>query len=753
MSSRISFPRLVPAVLAFFAAVSVSPPAWPQNAVPPEPPLVTEGQAQPGANTLDLSSPRATIRTFFEAMGAVQAGSTERIEEAIACLYLDEELTGEDRLDQGAKAAHELYAVLDALQFVMTDIAEEVQGQNYTAELGSGETPVSLKLHRYEDGRWRFSSRTTEESSLEELRETVVEDEGEKETEGPGFVEALKSPRATMQTFIRGMNETDGLTQADALQALDLAYVHASVREETGKELAFQLKWVLDRVKRVEYSELPPESERPAFFFLRDSGGNIVLDVIEEEGEEPGEKAWKFTQATLEGLDALYLKYKDRVLAEGVDDRGQQAPFAVRMRDWLYDNDVQFLLKRTLYLQNWQWLGLFLVIVAGMTLSRILAFLLLAAIHRRFSRQAYTLNKKLGQGFVKPIRIALMAWFWLLGLTLLGAPPEARLYLKFAALAITAAGAIWALYRLIDIVGNYMAERAARSANKFDDLLVPIVTRSLKVFIVVVAVVMLAQQTGHDPTTIFAGLGLGGLAFALAGRDVVANVFGSFTILLDRPFQIGDWVKIGDIDGSVESVGIRSTRVRTFYNSLITVPNSELVNATVDNMGARRYRRIKTTLSIAYDTPPETIEAFCEGIRELIRRHPYTRKDYFHVYFNQFAAASLEILLYCFVETPDWGTELRERHRLFSDIVRVAQRLGVEFAFPTQTLYMRQEKKPEHGGAPSDPEAAFTLGRQQAQAIVEELLGSTGEKPPPVSFQPPPPNPAPADQRGEDTAP
>ena len=117
-------------------------------------------------------------------------------------------------------------------------------------------------------------------------------------------------------------------------------------------------------------------------------------------------------------------------------------------------------------------------------------------------------------------------------------------------------------------------------------------------------------------------------------------------------------------------------------------------------MGERRFRRLSTKFAIAYDTPPETVDAFCEGVRELVLRHPYTRKDYFHVYFNEFGAACLEIMLYVFFETPDWATERRERHRLAVDILRLAHELGVAFAFPTQTVYLREEpwKAPELAG-------------------------------------------------------
>ena len=164
-----------------------------------------------------------------------------------------------------------------------------------------------------------------------------------------------------------------------------------------------------------------------------------------------------------------------------------------------------------------------------------------------------------------------------------------------------------------------------------------------------------------------AGLGLGGLAFALASKDMVQNLFGSVTILLDRTFAVGDWIIVDGKEGSVESIGFRSTRIRTFYNSMLTVPNSTFITASVDNMGERRYRRLSTKLGLAYETPPDKIEAFCEGVRELVRQHPYMRKDYFHVYFNGYADSALEILVYVFWETPEWSTELRERHRFLLD--------------------------------------------------------------------------------------
>ena len=208
-----------------------------------------------------------------------------------------------------------------------------------------------------------------------------------------------------------------------------------------------------------------------------------------------------------------------------------------------------------------------------------------------------------------------------------------------------------------------------------------------------------AQSLHINIVPLITGLGIGGLAFAFAAKDTIENFFGSIAVILDRPFEVGDWVVIDGTEGTVVELGFRSTRIRTFYDSLITVPNAALVRATVDNYGRRRYRRWKTYIGIQYDTPPEKMVQFVEGIRQIIRDHPHTRKDYFHVYYNQFGASSLDILLYVFHEVPDWSVELQERERLFIDIFKLAADVGVSFAFPTQTVHI----------APHDPSPEITV--------------------------------------------
>jgi MscS family membrane protein len=332
-----------------------------------------------------------------------------------------------------------------------------------------------------------------------------------------------------------------------------------------------------------------------------------------------------------------------------------------------------------------------------------------------------------------------MAALWWMGLLTLGLPARALAVLLVAVKFLAIAAIVWAAYRAVDVAAAILDSYASQTDTRYDDLLVPLLRSSAKIFIAAFGTVFLADNLDINITGLLAGLGIGGIAFALAAQDTVKNFFGSVTVLIDRPFQVGDWVVIGNVEGTVETVGFRSTRIRTFYNSLVTLPNANLISAEVDNYGARRYRRWKTHLGVAYDTPPEKIDVLCEGIRELVRRHPYTRKDYFHVYLNEYGPSSLDILLYVFWETPDWGTELRERHRLAVDILRLTHHLGVEIAFPTQTLYLKR------GGEPTprafDEAWVETVAgdekrvRTDVREMVDAALG--GRVPPPVRFGPP----------------
>jgi len=673
-----------------------------------------------------FENPRDTVRTFMSVMNDVKNGNAAKMNTALATLYLDD-LPEENRHSRAPEIAAQLYRILNHFTFKIDAIPVEISGRTYILPVGK-EQGIEIALYRYDSGEWKFNYTKT----LKRLDEYVelVEKSQKAQQEDSTIDPVYFSARETMRLFLLSMNQRSAQGVAEAVETLDLTRFERAVRREIGAERVAMLKSVLDRYRYIDLVELPNDRQGPPVILLADSSGRIIIERV--KNPDSSIESWKFSAQTVAELPKLYDAFKDKPLVEGVVSN-VDIPLSVRIRDYMRHN-FPGLLQKSFLLENWQWLGLFCVAFLGLGFSRLITHLLQHLIRVLFKREEVSVDAETQSRFIKPISITATTLFWWLGLTLLGLPGNARVILLVSVKLVSALAGVWAGYRLMDVVGNFLQGKADKTENKFDDLLVPLITRALKTMVIVFGLVFIADIFAVDIDKILAGLGIGGLAFALAAKDTISNIFGSLTVLIDRPFQIGDWVTIGSADGTVESVGVRSTRIRTFYNSLITIPNSELINAHIDNYGARQFRRITATIGIAYDTPPEKIDSFCEGIRELIRKHPYTRKDFYIVSFNEFAAASLGIMLYCFVKTPDWGTELREKHRLFNDIIRLANSLKVEFAFPTQTVYLRNQEAPVHDNVPQNELAALSRGQQVASEIVYNSLGNPPVKPPPVTF-------------------
>jgi MscS family membrane protein len=210
---------------------------------------------------------------------------------------------------------------------------------------------------------------------------------------------------------------------------------------------------------------------------------------------------------------------------------------------------------------------------------------------------------------------------------------------------------------------------------------------------------MTIQNLGYSISGLLASLGIGGLAVALAAKDTLSNIFGSLMILLDRPFHVGDWVKAGDLEGIVEEVGFRSTKIRTFAKTQITVPNNVIANLAVDNMSRRPRRRIKLTIGITYESSPDQIRRAVTGIREMLGNHPAIDQEFFLVNFTDFGASSLDILVYCFTKTNVWEEYLEARQDVCLKIMEILDGLGLEIAFPSRSLYIRSaaEERAETG--------------------------------------------------------
>ncbi len=246
----------------------------------------------------------------------------------------------------------------------------------------------------------------------------------------------------------------------------------------------------------------------------------------------------------------------------------------------------------------------------------------------------------------------------------------------------------WALYAITPAAREFLY-RVSNTNDHLSYELSRFIVRMIRILIVLFGIMAILYNFGINVTAFFASLGIGGLALALAAKDTAANLFGSIALLVDHSVKIGEWIKVNDIEGVVEDIGMRTTKIRTFEKSLIAIPNSIVALSPIENYSRRGIRRIKMTIGLTYDTPRSTVEAIVADLRALLDRHPdIAQHETKLVNFRDFNASDLGILIYAFAARSEWKTYLEIREDLNLKIMEIVERHGASFAFPSQSLYI-----------------------------------------------------------------
>lgn len=499
--------------------------------------------------------------------------------------------------------------------------------------------------------------------------------------------QVFSTPQAVIENHLKYLQE-DNYLPKQSLKSLNIS----DLTFEEAREKAIKLKQIFDGSGIYVHTEDAPNS--PNF---TDSTSNRQRYVVVKEFPniyvQKYDDRWLYSKSTVDQIDQIHRS----VYPYGTDQLLNLLP---RLGSSKY-----------LGLHLWQLLGILILVVAAFSIHRIFTFIIQKVILRLIVKYGHVaLANKVVLPVARPFSLMFIAIMSSLFIPVLQLPTEMGTFLILLAKALVPFFATIFVYKLVDVIGFYFEQVAERTENTLDDQLVPLIKKVLKVFVIIVGFVAVLKSFHFDIIPLLTGLSLGGLAFALAAQDTLKNFFGSLMIFIDKPFQIGDWVTSGDVDGTVVEVGFRSTRIRTFRDSVMYVPNSIISNSTVDNHGLRKYRRFYTRLSITYDTPARLIEVFVEGIEEIVKRHPNTRKDYYNIFLNDYAASSLDIMLYIFFEVPNYNSEMRCRQEIMLEINKLAEHLRVRFAFPTQTLMVEQfpEKKsltPKYEASQTDMKA------------------------------------------------
>lgn len=246
----------------------------------------------------------------------------------------------------------------------------------------------------------------------------------------------------------------------------------------------------------------------------------------------------------------------------------------------------------------------------------------------------------------------------------------------------------WALYRISDSISTFLHENQGKLKSTLRSDLTLFFIKGVKLILIVMGFVIIVQEWGYNFTGFLASLGLGGLAFALAAKDTAANLFGSLVIFSDKPFDVGDWVKTPDVEGTVESIGMRSTRIRTFEKALVAVPNATLANSPITNWSRMTMRRIKMTIGLTYATSATQMQNILNDIRTMLKNDEEINQETIMINFTDFQDSSLGIFCYFFTNTTNWQEYLMVRERINLQIMKIIEDNKASFAFPSQSLYI-----------------------------------------------------------------
>jgi MscS family membrane protein len=479
------------------------------------------------------------------------------------------------------------------------------------------------------------------------------------------------SPRSAMRGFLSAGRAGEW---ERAAQFLELRGLPAGLRNEDPAVLARQLKTVLDRTLWVELETLsddpagtpddglPPRRERVGQIDAAVPPVPVYLDRV---AREDGVRIWKLSAATLRELPTLWPQFGDGPLATWLPE-----PFT----SWSF-----------LELKLWQWLGL-LALAAAAGLAGALLVWIFARASRPLLRRAES-----PRALLAPAGALLALGLFSAGRYMLQLSVPADRVLS----GLTRAGVVvivtWMLFRLVDVAERTLERRTRLHGQPSARALLVMGRRTAKALLVVIAFLAILQNLGVNVTGLLAGLGVGGLAVALAAQKSLENLFGGVTLIGDQPVRVGDFCRFGDRVGTVEDIGLRSTRIRTLERTVVTVPNAELASLAIENYARRDRFWYHPTLGLRYETTPEQLRYVLVEVRKLLYAHPKVSAEPARVRFLGFGSSSLDLEVFAYVLARDYDEFLEVSEDLNLRVMDVVATAGTGFAFPSQTLYVRPD--------------------------------------------------------------
>lgn len=499
----------------------------------------------------------------------------------------------------------------------------------------------------------------------------------------------LATPRAAATGFFAAARTT---RYSDAAKFLDLKDVPESERAKRGPLLARELKVVLDQHFWVDLESLSDQPEGTRDDGLppdRDRVGVIQTDRgafainLERTIAADGRGEWRFTAGTVERAGILY------------SETGYAAVLS-----WLPEWATGMRIGNV---EGWQWLALLVLTALAVLVSRIVTRLIYAAVRALTQKTEPEFRNRMLESVRPPVQLISALAVVAMGAAYLRLSVPAKRTLGHIGVGLLVALVAWTLMRLVDLaISRTLAKLQAEGRRSGVSTLV-LMRRVLKGVVVVVAVLALLQNLGFNVSGLLAGFGIAGAAIALAAQKSIESLFAGLVLSADEPVRIGDFCRVGTQQGTVEDIGLRSTRIRTLDRTVVSVPNSELASVHIENYASRDRIRLLTTLNLRYETTQAQLTAVLEGLRSLLAADQRVSPKDMRVRFVSFGAYSLNVEVVAFILTIDYPTFLAIQEELFLRFMTVVSESGTDFAFPSQTLYVARDPLGDAGEPATTP--------------------------------------------------
>jgi MscS family membrane protein len=487
-----------------------------------------------------------------------------------------------------------------------------------------------------------------------------------------------QTPRATMAGFLEATLRGD---YAAAAEYLDLRRIAEEVRAQEGPVLARELRIVLDQALPIDLdsvSDQPDGSRRPDQPANRELIGTIKAKtgtsplVLQRVTGADGAQVWKIAASTVAQIPRLYREL-------GYGPLGDYLPppfFEIRFLD----------------LALWQWAALIVLVAVASAVAWLATVNIRRALRAVARRAGAGLGDRLVTAVVAaPVRLGIALVVFVIGCAFLGLSIPARELLGDLEKALTIVIVAWIVIRMLDVLAGVAMEHLTRQGRPAAVAVVPLGRKATKVVAIGLAALAVLQNVGVNVTGILAGLGIGGLAVALAAQKTVENLFGGITLILDQPVRVGDFCRFGDKIGTIEEVGLRSTRVRTLDRTVVSVPNGQFSALQLENFTERDRIWLHTTLGLRYETTPDQLRHVLVEVRRMLYAHPRVDRQPARIRFVSFGSYSLDLEIFAYVLTTDYDDFLAVQEDIYLRIMDIVADSGTGFAFPSQTTYLARD--------------------------------------------------------------